>query len=98
MTRTVLPVSERLKRRVAIEFPEPGSADEVVRLLANAADSERVQAAIVLAAQGDIRKIQWGIKEASIDWRDVLVSGGLANADWAKILDRQLGPEPPTPE
>ncbi|TCC55310.1 hypothetical protein E0H73_35865 [Kribbella pittospori] len=92
MTRIVLPVSARLKRRVAVDFPAAGSAEEVVRLLANGADSERVQAAIVLAAQGDIRKIQWGIKEASIDWRDVLVSGGLADQDWAVILDRQLGP------
>jgi hypothetical protein len=95
MTRIVLAVSARLKRRVAVEFPEAGSAEEVVRLLAKGADSERVQAAIVLAAHGDIRRIQWGIKQASIDWRDVLVSGGLAGQDWAETLDRQLGPERP---
>ncbi|MEV0803999.1 hypothetical protein AB0I34_40345 [Kribbella sp. NPDC050281] len=88
-------MSARLKRRVAVDFPAPGSAEEVARLLANGADSERVQTAIVLAAQGDIRKIQWGIKEASIDWRDVLISGGLADQDWAETLDRQLGPERP---
>lgn len=84
-------VSSRLGRRIARDFPEPGSAEEVTRLVARASDSERVQAAIVLAAQGDPQEVARQVELTQVDWRDVLVNGGLENEDWPARLDHQLG-------
>jgi hypothetical protein len=86
-------VSARLQRRVAREFPQPCSAEEVVRLLAAVWDSERVQAAIVFAANGDLRELKREAELAAVDWRDVLVNGDLAHDDWPGILDSELGPD-----
>ena len=32
------------------------------------------------------------LREARIDWRDVLVAAGLAHEDWPERLDTYLGP------
>ncbi len=64
---------------------------EVTRRVGGASDSERVQAAIVLAAQGDPSEIARLVELAWVDWRDVLVDGGLENEDWPAHLDHQLG-------
>ena len=61
--------------------------------MANVSDSERVQAAIVLAAGGSVRGILDGGEVAFVDWRDVPFNGGLANEDRTEIRDRELGPE-----
>lgn len=86
-------VSSRLQRRIAPDFPQRGSAEEVIRLLADASDSERVQAAIVLASNGDLREIEREAELAVTDWRDVLMNGDLAHDDWPGILDSELGPD-----
>lgn len=88
-------VSTRLSRRIKADFPDAGSAPEVERIVGGAADSERVQAAIVLAAKGDLRLVQHGVELAGIDWRDVLVNGGLADETWPELLDAELGPAGP---
>lgn len=87
-------VSSRLQRRVARDFPHPGSAKEVMRLLANASECERVQAAIVFAAAGDVSEFKREVELAAIDWRDVLMNGDLAGDDWRSVLDSELGPAP----
>jgi hypothetical protein len=87
-------VSARLQRRVARDFPQPGSAEEVVRLLASVSDSERVQAAIVVAANGDLRELKREAELAAVDWRDVLINGDLARDDWPGVLDSELGSDP----
>ncbi len=46
-------VTQRLRERIGRDFPAPGSAPEVARLVAECSDVERVQAAIVLWARGD---------------------------------------------
>jgi hypothetical protein len=88
----------RLSRRVRRDFPEPGSADEVLRLLGDLvffpddpAHSERVQAAVVILAGGNIARLKENIAEARFDWRDVLVAAGLASKDWPARLDAELG-------
>ncbi|HZB34412.1 MAG TPA: hypothetical protein VE465_29885 [Streptosporangiaceae bacterium] len=87
----------RLARRVLEDFPEPGSAPEVLRLLAGLAArgealaSERVQAAVVVLADGDFRRLRRAIDRAATDWRDVLAAAGLAAADWPRRLDAELG-------
>lgn len=98
-----MPISTRLEGRIRRDFPEPGSAPEVLRTLENLPDaagygaevfeSERVQAAIVLLAQGSIRKFEAAVQLAKTDWRDVLVAAELADADWPDRLDAELGPE-----
>lgn len=79
-------------RRIRADFPEPGTAEEIARLVAAASESERVQAAIVLAANGDAKLLRYGADLARVDWRDVLVNGGLENDDWPTRLDVELGP------
>jgi hypothetical protein len=86
-------VSGRLRQRITRDFPEPGSAEEVIRLLAEASESERIQAAILFAGHGDIREVQRQAELAKIDWRDVLLNGELAQDDWAAVLDSKLGPD-----
>ncbi|MDA8322945.1 MAG: hypothetical protein M0030_24495 [Actinomycetota bacterium] len=96
----------RLERRIARDFPEPGSAHGVLQLLAElprhagydaeTLASERVQTAIILLAAGDIRRLRQALDLAMSDWRDVLVAAGLANENWPQRLDEELG-EPPQP-
>jgi hypothetical protein len=88
----------RLSRRVRRDFPEPGSAEEVSRLLSglvwfpdHPAHSERVQAAVVILARGNVGRLKDNISLARTDWRDVLVTAGLANEDWPSRLDAELG-------
>jgi len=91
----------RLERRLRRDFSDPGSADTAVRELAelprragyetHAFADERVQAAIVLLAQGDLLRFRRAVQLAISDWRDVLMAAGLAEGDWRSRLDRELG-------
>jgi hypothetical protein len=85
-------VTQRVRTRIEQDFAEAGSADEVVRLVARASDSERVQAAIVLAASSRLADLRDAVALAQIDWRDLLVNVGLGDADWPTKLDSVLGP------
>ena len=92
-----VPVSEitsRLAARVRRDFPESGRADELIRRLGSATDSERVQASVVLWAAGDLERFNDSLALVQIDWRDALVRGGLADEDWPARLDEELGPRP----
>jgi hypothetical protein len=31
------------------------------------------------------------LKLLAVDWRDVLVAGGLGNEDWPQVMNRELG-------
>jgi hypothetical protein len=55
----------RLPRRIEHGFPDAGSASEVAEIVEAAGEAERVQAAVVLWANGDLAKL-----------RDVLVRSG----------------------
>jgi hypothetical protein len=85
-------MTQRLRARVLRDFPTPGSAEEVVRLVEATTGDERIQAAIVLAAAGSVSSIRSAADLARIDWRDVLVNGGLAQEDWKAVLHAELGP------
>ncbi|MFE4172417.1 hypothetical protein ACFRR7_10195 [Streptomyces sp. NPDC056909] len=95
-------ISARLRRRVRGDFPDAGAARGVEGALSalvgalrddwhDPAGIERLMAAVVLTAGGDVRRVgeavQWGLQ----DWRDLLVAGGLAHEDWPAVLDRELG-------
>ncbi|WP_406210476.1 hypothetical protein OH807_40780 [Kitasatospora sp. NBC_01560] len=100
-----MPISERLEGRIRRDFPERGSAPEILRILdalpdtagydAKMFESERLQAAIVVLAQGSIRQFREAVRLASTDWRDLLVAAELADADWPDRLSAELGPEHP---
>jgi hypothetical protein len=88
----------RLSRRVRRDFPAPGAAEEVLGLLSglvwfpdHPAHAERVQAAVVVLARGNLGRLKDSILLARTDWRDVLVAAGLANEDWPARLDAELG-------
>ncbi len=83
--------TRRLFRRIRADFPEAGSAEEIARLVADAHETERVQAAIVLWASGDLGRFRDAVALAAQDWRDVLVRADLAHDDWPDKLDAQLG-------
>ena len=85
-------VEDRLKRRIQNDFPAPGSADEIIRLVGEASESERIQAAIVFSARGDLDRLRQAIALTEMDWRDTLVAGGLEHNDWRERLDFALGP------
>jgi hypothetical protein len=91
-------VSDRLARRVIREFPA-GTAERVLQALRNlpselvgGQDAERVQAALVLRAQGDWLRFLATRDLAERDWRDALVAADLADEDWQERLAANLGP------
>ena len=56
--------------------------DEAGRLTERA----RVQLAMIKLSSGSIPELRRAARQAAIDWRDVLVAAGLANANWRKVL------------
>jgi hypothetical protein len=78
--------SARLQARIRRDFPEADIADALIDELRSLAAEERVQASIVLWATGDLSRFHDSLALAEVDWRDVLVRGGLANEDWRQVL------------
>jgi hypothetical protein len=92
-------VSPRLETKVRRDFPAAPAARALHRLatlqlpLAEQQSLERIQAAVVLLAAGDLYRLERAATIAETDWRDVLVAAGLANLDWPAMLDDALGPD-----
>ena len=86
-------ITERLLRRIRADFGE--DADLAEQLLEEVdsgnQDRERVIAAVVLGSRGELESLFQLVELSAVDWRDVLVGGGLGNADWSSALDEQLG-------
>lgn len=51
-----------------------------------ARERDRVHLAIIKLANGDAAAAERWLKQAARDWRDVLMSAGLANGDWPQAL------------
>ncbi|MDT7845072.1 hypothetical protein [Streptomyces justiciae] len=93
------PITARLHTRIERDFPEPGAAKGIegaLRVLAgelegSRQDTERLLAAAVLIADGDVDRFRSAVRLGRQDWRDLLVSGGVADGDWPSVLDRELG-------
>lgn len=92
-------ISDRLQAYVRRYFP-PDEVATILGLLAEAAyeepgdtaeGTERIQAAIVLLADGDSERFLQAVVMAQGDWRDVLVAAGLAHEGWAEQLKASLG-------
>ena len=93
-------LTPRLLQHIQRQFPEPGSAAEVARLLrqmfldlpATNPGTERLCTAVLILTNGNAQSVHRWIREAQTDWRDVLVSANLAHANWPARLDVLLGP------
>lgn len=95
-----VPVSVRLERRIRRDFPEPGSAAEIMGMLDELPGTagydvehfagERLQAAIVLLAEGSIRRFHESVGLALTDWRDLLVAAELDHESWPDRLQAEL--------
>ncbi|MET7756693.1 hypothetical protein ABZT27_18605 [Streptomyces sp. NPDC005389] len=100
-----MPISVRLERRIRRDFVEPGSAVEIMRRLDELPSAagydtdqfagERLQAAIVLLAEGSVRQFDDAVRLALRDWRDLLVAAELAEEGWPDRLQAELGPAAP---
>jgi hypothetical protein len=80
-------------KRISEDFPD-SEADVVTQLgevESGNQDRERVIAALVLDASGDRDLLCQLIELSKLDWRDVLVIGGLDATNWPHILDLRLG-------
>lgn len=49
-------------------------------------DLDRVHCAILKIGGGDVGKVSVALREAAVDWRDVLVAAGLADGNWPTVL------------
>jgi hypothetical protein len=54
--------------------------------LDRSAPPSRVHIAVIWLSEGDIKRFDQELAGASCDWRDTLVSAGLADDDWKEIL------------
>ncbi|WP_157985100.1 hypothetical protein [Lentzea terrae] len=88
-------VSERVAARVGRDFgAAAGEALEALALAETGSQEvERIHAALVLMAEGSMDRLWQAVELSALDWRDVLMNGGLANWDWPEVLDREF-PEP----
>ena len=86
-------VSERIVNRVGRDFGD--RAAEALEALALAEtgnqDVERVHAALVLMAEGSVERLWQAVELSQVDWRDVLMAGGLGPGDWPEVLEREFG-------
>jgi hypothetical protein len=46
----------------------------------------RVQLAMIKIAAGDLLELRRAARQATTDWRDVLVAAGLADGNWREVL------------
>jgi hypothetical protein len=53
-------------------------------------DPERIQAAVLLAADGSVKEFTAMLALARLDWRDLLVNAGLENGSYASVMRRRL--------
>jgi hypothetical protein len=87
----VTQLPERIRRRLARDFPDAAEVVIAASAVARAASCERTQAAIVLWAGGDLGRLRDAADMALIDWRDVLVRAGLADDDWPERIEAEFG-------
>ena len=97
-------ISTRLERRVWADFPHHANlvTAALIELTSDIFPSEtrdspaieRIQVAALLAAGGDLGRLDDALVLGKRDWRDLLVLTGLAGGDWqsrvAAVLDPAL--------
>lgn len=89
-------VSRRLEARVHRDFLGAEADAVLARLaglrlaMADKQSTERIHAAVVFLAAGDLEKFDYAVWCAETDWRDVLVASSLSSG-WVARLDEELG-------
>lgn len=53
-------------------------------------ERDRVQLAILTLANGSLSEFEKWLREARVDWRDVLVAAGMEHENWPRVL-REAG-------
>ncbi|MET9590859.1 hypothetical protein ABZY45_07795 [Streptomyces sp. NPDC006516] len=97
----MIEITERLQRRIRRDFPDAKVAEEVessLRLMVwklgpdgmMGVGQERLMAAVVMYARGDVRQLRETASLERIDWRDLLVATRLADRDFPQYLDQEL--------
>lgn len=86
-------LTARLVARVRSDYTaeETLVIEELREASSGGQDRERVLAAIVLGAAGDLDRLCELVELSRLDWRDVLCAGGLSTATWREQLDTILG-------
>jgi hypothetical protein len=51
---------------------------------------ERLQAAVLLLADGRAEDLALGFRIAEQDWRDLLMAAGLEHGNWGDVLDSRI--------
>jgi hypothetical protein len=84
------------KQRIGRDF-SPGTEEKVKGCLADLdadafgrQDPERIQASMVLASDRKWERFMRVFRLLTVDWRDLLVAGGLADGDWPALLNVEL--------
>ncbi|MER5468911.1 hypothetical protein [Streptomyces sp. NPDC002685] len=93
-------ISARLHERVRRDFPDADAARGIVGALRvlgveledSRQSTERLLAAAVVFAAGDVERFRSAVRLARTDWRDLLMAGGLGHEDWPRVLDEELRP------
>jgi hypothetical protein len=86
----------RLERYVRIRFPAaevdgvPRALDEWRIPYEDEPPGERLQAAVLLLADGRAEHLARGFRLGEVDWRDLLVAARLAGENWSELLDSRL--------
>ncbi|MFI9174233.1 hypothetical protein [Streptomyces lincolnensis] len=91
-------LSSRITRRVSRDFAEQDrqAVEEVLLGVVGDAgggsdEAERILAAVLLHAAGDVDRLLAFADMARVDLRDVLMGSGLEYGDWAARLDAEFG-------
>ncbi len=88
-------LSDRIRRRVALDFV-PSDCAQVERTLVSLgadgdpAGGERIQAAVLIIATGRPDRLERAARDVTIDWRDVLMAADLRFDDWPDRVDAFL--------
>ena len=87
--------SARIRHRIERDFAASQRA-QVERTLgallpeSDVAGRERIQAAVLINAAGDLDRLERSAREVGIDWRDVLMGADLGFDDWPTRVDTFL--------
>ncbi len=97
-----MPLTDRLRRQVTVDFGPAATADAIATLeridlgewrsTTSLEGRERVLTAVLILAGGDPQRLARFASEAERDWRDVLVFAELAQPDWPERVAAVLGP------
>lgn len=89
--RTLRDLSSRVRSRIDADFSSCREEAYATIGQIHGHDNERLPAAAVIRARGDIAELKLAIAQSHLDWRDLLVSAGLENATWRADLDEAWG-------